>query len=205
MKNDPKTNRGVLKGPYLNSAGEPIRKLFVKWRVDYVSSHSLLTQFGIWQRIFRSITNTREYFIVDGVDKSQEFCDHLATFSTVYKEKVGKTFIKINTEEDFITLTFNIGHDTVMEVGNKMEEINSSAYMNGYNWEIFIDYYFTKHDPKVLEEISTDSESGMYVAMYPTNDVNRKKANKLRRVMNKLIKEKTELYRIVKEEDINWE
>lgn len=52
-----------------------------------------------------------------------------------------------------------------MEIGKKMETINEQAYMNGYNWEAFLNCYPEIHQPELLDGIETDSEAGTYVAL----------------------------------------
>lgn len=81
-----------------------------------------------------------------------------------------------------------------------MNEIDEKAYMNGYNWEAFFNYYLSKHAPDVLEEMDTDSEAGTYVACYPLTAKNEARADKFIGIINNLVENEEELYRIVREE-----
>jgi hypothetical protein len=59
----------------------------------------------------------------------------------------------------------------------KMCEINENAYMNGYGWAAFLNYYLSKHAPDVLEGMDADPEAGMYAADYDLSAENEEKAN----------------------------
>ncbi|MBR3901800.1 MAG: hypothetical protein IKJ60_09695, partial [Ruminococcus sp.] len=49
--------------------------------------------------------------------------------------------ISIEEFEDSISLVFYIENDKVMAIGEKLQEINENAYMNGYNWEAVLNCY----------------------------------------------------------------
>ena len=40
-----------------------------------------------------------------------------------------------------IVLYFENENEKPLAVGRKMNEIDEEAYMNGYNWDVFFDYY----------------------------------------------------------------
>lgn len=88
-----------------------------------------------------------------------------------------------------------------------MNEIHEDAYMNGYNWEMFLNYYLEKNAPDVLEGLDSDPEAGLYAAYYDVSIENEKKAEKLAEIIRFLIENEVELYRIVREEgdQIEWE
>lgn len=95
----------------------------------------------------------------------------------------------------------------VLKIGEKMNEINDDAYMNGYNWEAFFNYYLPKYAPDIMAGMNTDSESGTYVVYYDLTSENEKKANKFAEIINKLIENEEELCRIVREDgdEIEWD
>lgn len=97
--------------------------------------------------------------------------------------------------------------DKPFDIGEKMYEIDDNAYMNGYNWEAFFDYYLEENYPELLEGFNTDSEAGMYVAYYENTEENEKKANKFAEIIEDLIENEDKLYKILKEgtDKICWE
>ena len=107
--------------------------------------------------------------------------------------------------DDQISVYLNIEEDVIMAIGQKMEEINEEAYMNGYNWEAFLNKYLQTNHPELLEGIDTDSEAGTYVALFEKSNSN--KADKLVGVINELVKNPEEIYSFLKAngEDIEWD
>lgn len=125
-------------------------------------------------------------------------------------------YIKVSKYEDntpdkeqvsVIAVNFLIEWDKPFAIGEKMNEINEEAYMNGYNWGAFINYYLSKHAPDVLAGLIDDSEAGTYVAVYELTSENEIKANKLVEIIRNLIENENELYRIIREESksIQWD
>ena len=88
-----------------------------------------------------------------------------------------------------------------------MQEINEEAYMNGYNWEAFFNYYLPKYAPDVCMNMKTDPEAGMYVAYYDLTPENEARAEKFTEIIHSLINNEKELYGIVREEGkaIEWD
>lgn len=118
-----------------------------------------------------------------------------------------KEYVNVARYDDDMCVTFYIESEAVMAVASKMEEINDEAYMNGYNWEAFFNYYLEKNAPELLEDLDTDPEAGMYSAIYPYSEENENKANKFGEIICNLIENPQELYRIVEEEsdEIEWD
>ena len=71
-------------------------------------------------------------------------------------------FVSVNVEEDFISVSFDAGEEALMELGSKMNDVCESAYMNGYNWDAFINAYLSENEPGLLECIESDPEAEMY-------------------------------------------
>jgi len=92
-----------------------------------------------------------------------------------------------------------------MAIGQKMEAINEEAYMNGYNWEAFLNSYLQANNPALLNGLNTDSEAGTYVALY--DKPNTLNADKLIEVINQLIHNPDKVYAFLKEngETIEWD
>lgn len=116
-------------------------------------------------------------------------------------------YININKSDETITLCFYIENAEIMAIGEKMNAINEEAYMNGYNWEAFLNYYLEQNAPDILEEMESDPEAGMYTAYYPLTEQNEIKANKFAEIICSLIENEEEIYKILREcsEEIEWD
>jgi len=109
--------------------------------------------------------------------------------------------------EDTISVAFYVSDPKLFPIGKEMEKINKDAKMNGYNWEAFFNYYLRKYFPDVCAGMQTDPENGMYAAYYETTPENEKRAEQFSNIINDLIENEDELYRIVREEgdSIEWD
>ena len=109
--------------------------------------------------------------------------------------------------EDTISVCLTIEEDKLLAIGDKMNAINEEAYMNGYNWEAFFNYYLPKYAPDLAEGLDTDSEAGAYVAYYDLTPENEARAEKFIQIITNLVENEEELYRIVREEgdEIEWD
>ena len=52
-----------------------------------------------------------------------------------------------------IVLLFQNEVEKTLAIGEKMNEINEEAYMNGYNWDAFFNYYLEENAPDILENL----------------------------------------------------
>ena len=116
-------------------------------------------------------------------------------------------YVFLSEHESSISVYFSIESEKPFKIGEKMNELHEEAYMNGYNWEAFFNYYLAKHHPQIMIEMGSDPEAGSYVAYYKLSDSNKQKAEKLVTIIQKLVDNEDELYRIVKEErdNIEWD
>jgi len=114
-----------------------------------------------------------------------------------------KDYVITVKHADSISVCFYIEHDKPFAVGEKMNEINGDAYMNGYNWEAFFNYYLSGYAPDVLNGMNTDPEAGMYVAYYDLTFKNEARAERFVEIIRHLVENEDELYRIVREEGEN--
>lgn len=121
-------------------------------------------------------------------------------------EKI-KDYTNIIKHDTSISICFNIDDDTIIKIGEKINQINTLAYMNGYNWQAFFNYYLPKYAPDIFDGMRSDPEADMYVAYYPLTEQNENKAKKLVQIIHSLIENTDELYKIVKEEgnNIEWD
>ena len=118
-------------------------------------------------------------------------------------------YVKMFQSEDGtkINIIFDVVDDTVMAIGEKMNAISKEAYMNGYNWEAFLNHYLAKNAPEVLEGLVADPEADMYAAFYEATQENWEKAGKFVEIIRSLIDNQKELFRFLQEEDaeIEWD
>ena len=116
-------------------------------------------------------------------------------------------YVSIIKGEDSIQICLYNTDPKVMEIGEKMNALNEEAYMNGYNWEAFFNYYLAQNAPDVLEEMGSDPEADMYAAFYPLTPDNELRAKKFAEIIQHLIENEDELYCIVEEngDEIEWD
>lgn len=108
---------------------------------------------------------------------------------------------------DSISVCFSIENETVFPIGEKMNEMDGNAYMNGYNWEAFLSHYLAKNHPEILENMNTDPEAGMYAAYYELTPENEARAEKFAGVLNDLVANEEAIYDFLKAEgdNIEWD
>ena len=63
----------------------------------------------------------------------------------------------IKNDEGIITI--DIGDILVREISNYIE-VHFGIYMNGYNWEKFLDSYFRKSKMKKFEDLEMNTDAG---------------------------------------------
>lgn len=134
--------------------------------------------------------------------------EHKAVVDKYFESKSRRdSYVDIVKDEELITICFYIEEEEIMQIGEKMNEINEAAYMNGYNWDAFLRYYLSKFYPELLEGMESDPEAGMYVATYTYSTKNKKKAKEFKTIIQNLIEYKENLFEIVRKEgtQINWD
>ncbi len=116
-------------------------------------------------------------------------------------------YLAVIKHEDSLSVCFYIDNDKPFAIGDKMHELHEGAYMNGYNWEAFFNYYLAKNNPDIIENMQTDPEASMYVAYYDLTADNEEKARQLVEVIEDLIENEEKLYQIIKEngDKIEWD
>ena len=114
-------------------------------------------------------------------------------------------YVKIMKYGNIINLTFNIEQDKPFDIGEKMNEICADAYMNGYNWEAFFNYYLGKNYPEILEGIDFDPEAGVFTVYYDYTPENEIKAEKFKEIIRDLVENEEKLYEVIKVEAANIE
>lgn len=120
-----------------------------------------------------------------------------------------ESYVQLHQIEDqnVISVTFDVEADKPFSIGEKMNDLHEEAYMNGYNWEAFFNYYLGKHHLDVLVEFEPDPEAGMFAGYYPNNPENLKRAEAFVTVIQSLIENEAQLYAILeaKGDAIEWD
>ena len=75
-------------------------------------------------------------------------------------------YVKKMNLDKYTEVVFDIERERIIAIAEKMQALDENAYMNGYNWEAFLNCYLAKMSPDLLEGMQTDPEAGMYVAYY---------------------------------------
>jgi hypothetical protein len=116
-------------------------------------------------------------------------------------------YVSIVKTQKSLSVCLYVEQDKLLSIGERMNELNENAYMNGYNWEAFFNYYLPKYHPEVCLDMQTDSEAGMYVAYYRLNIENEKRAEKFVEIIIDLIENENKLYKIIQNEGdaIEWD
>lgn len=89
-----------------------------------------------------------------------------------------------------------------------MQELVEDAYMNGYNWDAFLNVYLKYNAPEILDVFESDPEAGMYSSY--TEEVtedNKALAQKLADIIEHLIENEQEIYDFLEQygEEIEWD
>lgn len=115
--------------------------------------------------------------------------------------------LKWFTSEHGVYVIFDVTTQKVMGIGAKMEEICPEAYMNGYNWDAFLTYYLQKQAPDLLVGMDPDPEADMYAAHYAQSAENEARAAKFVELVNALLENEDEIYKLIREEggQIEWD
>lgn len=100
-------------------------------------------------------------------------------------------------------LVLFVEDDKVMEAGQMAEEVNSSAYMNGYNWEALLDFYVEQEAPHLSGTYESDPEASMYFATF----ANQSDAEEMADIIMNFVEYPDELAEFVERygDDIQWE
>jgi len=116
-------------------------------------------------------------------------------------------YVRVLKNNDSITVCFYIEEDKIIDIGEKINEINENAYMNGYNWEAFFNFYLSEYAPDVMENMESDPEAGMYVAYYDSSSENEIRANKFLEIICSLIENPENLFDIIRKygDEIDWD
>ena len=117
------------------------------------------------------------------------------------------SYVKVSESGNYFDVCFYVDEQKIIEIGEKMNDINEYAYMNGYNWEAFFYFFLEINAPDLLEGMKTDPEADMYVAYYDLTPENKKKSEKFAEIITSLIENEEELYQFLRDngDEIEWD
>ncbi len=118
-----------------------------------------------------------------------------------------KDYINIEKLDDCFDLAFYIEAEEVMAVGEKLEEINENAYMNGENWGVLLDFYIEKNAPELIDTYEVDAEAGMYAASFENSPEGEKAAQAMADIIISLVENEDKLLDFVRKfgDEIEWD
>lgn len=117
-------------------------------------------------------------------------------------------YVKIYANDSgSIVLLFENEAEKILAIGERMNEINEEAYMNGYNWDAFFNYYLAKNAPDILENMESDTEAGSYAAYFEDTRENEERAKRFADIIISLIENEEDIYKILREkgDEIEWD
>lgn len=117
-------------------------------------------------------------------------------------------YAKLIISEDYISVSFDAGNEDIQAIGSKMNEICDAAYMNGYNWDAFFNFYLVQNAPEILDVIESDPEADMYsIYIEEVSDETRALAEQLAEIIDELLNDEEKLLSFVKAnaDDIEWD
>ncbi len=116
--------------------------------------------------------------------------------------------VRLQELDDYIAVSFDAGDEKIMAIGTKMQEMCEAAYMNGYNWEAFINAYLEQNAPDILEELDSDPEAEIYsVYINDIGDAGKAAAERLKKILDDLFDNEDEIYGFLEQyaDEIEWD
>lgn len=116
--------------------------------------------------------------------------------------------VNVIISDEYLSVSFDVAQPKIMAIGGKMNEICEEAYMNGYNWEAFLNCYLDENAPEILDVIESDPEAEMYsVFIEEVNDETRALAKKFGEILDVLFNNEDKIYSFLKDnaENIEWD
>ncbi|KXX70332.1 Imm51 family immunity protein [Flammeovirga sp. SJP92] len=114
----------------------------------------------------------------------------------------------ISEEYQSISVRFEIERPAPLMLGERMNEVNEMAYMNGYNWAALLELKLKLKDTSLLNEFTMDPEAGScFISCHNLNDSNIEKAKKIVAIITDVVNNEDETLDFLKEygEEIEWD
>ena len=110
-------------------------------------------------------------------------------------------------EHNSISVCVYNEHDGLFALGEKINARFKEAYMNGYNWDALIRFYVASVDPKLMEEVKTDPEAGMFSAYMSHSPENLRKMKHFESLVRGMLADETALMEFihVHYKEVEWD
>ncbi|NDW08211.1 Imm51 family immunity protein [Dysgonomonas sp. 520] len=113
-------------------------------------------------------------------------------------------FAKIKDESsNDLSICLYVKQDKIAGIGQKLNGRNSDAYMSGYNWNVFLNYYLDKNHPDILQDMKADPRDGMYIVHFPLMPNGEKKASQLIEIITDLVENESKISQIATNKCLN--
>ncbi len=168
---------------------------------------------GLWQEfiINPSLLDDEYDFSEEGVIRKADVC-HSEISDTEESSIEGAglmscKFLSYFNNGSDSGVCLSVEDDSVFALGERVNEIEDMAYMNGYNWEVLIRFYLAKEYPVLLEGLECDSEAGLFVGYYSDGVSGKEKADKLYGVLEAFVGDEQVVCGFVERygKEIEWE
>lgn len=110
-------------------------------------------------------------------------------------------------ENDCISVCLYCENDDLLALGERINAQFEGAYMNGYNWDALISLYVGKQDAKLMNEIESDPEAGMYSGYTSFSSENLQKMKRFEAYLRDMLKNEKQLMTFIREHqsEIEWD
>lgn len=121
--------------------------------------------------------------------------------------EIQNEYLSVSKLDDCISLAFYIDTDKLMEIGEKLQEIDENAYMNGYNWEILLNCYIENNDPELADTYDADPEADMFAAYFDDSPEGEENAKAMAELIISLVENEEKLFEFVRShgDEIEWD
>ncbi|MFV0517553.1 MAG: Imm51 family immunity protein [Aminipila sp.] len=161
------------------------------------------------------LENAKAMGLVEWANELLPDCKSALTYQTNHENELPPEksdmptyeYVFINKHGTSVSVYFDVGSDVPFSIGEKMQDICDNAYMNGYNWEAFFDYYLSQYEPDILVGMDSDPEAGSYIAYYTLTAENEKRAEKFVNLIKHLLENEEKIYDELRlnKDKINWD
>lgn len=93
--------------------------------------------------------------------------------------------------ENDIVVNFNAEDEKVKKVTEKIKE---NSYAQSYDWNDFFDFYLSKKNPNLHEELKKEHGNANYLGKYRKSLISEDKANKLVDLLNQFVDSEEDTY-----------
>ena len=116
-------------------------------------------------------------------------------------------YLQVSVDAEFFTVSFDVGDENIMELGERITTACPDAYMNGYGWDVLLRSYMAHYAPNLLRGLETDPEAGMFAAYYENVPENEEKAQALAELIQDLTEQESDIFDFLEEfgDEVEWE